>query len=143
MIELITKENTKVRLYDELSVKHIHSKQSLSKNYYRLAGELNLTEVQKGDIICTVDAQAYVERHRETGRLVRLRTGGYTDHNGTFRALKLIGVIKGNELFIVNEKASERVSDISERMPVRVAGLFAAEKKVFKAVRERKQELLF
>lgn len=104
----------------------IHSYNQLLHSEYRLAGEIDLYEIEEEAIVCTIDTFAYRARHQSDTRIKRLTTGVFKDpHTGQQRPLKLSAVIADKDLFIIIVKANPKVEDIAPMAPMRVSGMGA------------------
>jgi hypothetical protein len=122
-------------LFNKVPSTALHADQHLDQPNYKWVGTLPTGELREGDLVVSIDADAYRQRHEGKGSIVKLRTGSYKRH-GRNIALKLMGVIRCNQLYIVTDKAGEFVEDISDTAPVRVSGL----KRALRIARRRTEE---
>ena len=132
--DIIMNDGTECQIYRDVPVKYLHSESKLKRGLFRLAGEVELEEVTENDIIVVIDAFAIRQRHQGDTRIKRRKLGGYTGADKQFRSLKLVGVIKDTQLFLITEKANSIVEDIAPRMPIRESGVYSAMKRVRKVI---------
>ena len=131
--DIIVHDNTECQLFRDIPVKYLHSESLLKQNTFKFAGEVKLEDLTGDEVVVVIDSFAFRQRHQETTRIIRIRTGGYTGTDKKFRLLKLVAVIKDSMLFLVTEKSNDRMNDIAPRMPIRRTGVFAAKKAVSRA----------
>jgi hypothetical protein len=124
------KDGTKAETYTKavgvgrVPTRKLHTKSQLKYGSYLFAGEIELQDIPEGSVVVTVDAYAYRARHQTTLRIIHLILGNIPDTiTGKQFSLKLGGVIRGDELYIITDKANHNVKDIASHAPRRFSGM--------------------
>jgi len=133
LTDLQMTDKTTASMDQRIPRQYLHSDSQLKKTYYTWVGELPLESLESDDSVVVIDAWAYRQRHQESGRIIRLRTGGFPKGED-FQHLKLMGVVRGGKLMVITEIANKKVRDIAPRTPVRIAGIGSAMSRFRKAI---------
>ena len=129
LVDITLVNSTQYSLNQLIPFNLLHSNSRLIYCSYRLACEIELEEIVQDDITVTIDTLSYRVRHQSKGKIIKLKTGNYT-YKEICHPLKIVGIIRCRNLYILIERAKPGVADVAPFAPVRVAGLTQAEKKV-------------
>ena len=125
LVDLIMTDETVLQLHQTLPIRYMSSRQPLEYPAYRWHGELPINQVTPKDIVVALNTWAYRVRHQADGRIKQRITGSFK-YQGKTIYLKVIGVIRNKQLFILTTKSSKNHRDIAPMQPVRLNGMNAA-----------------